>query len=70
MIEVVPYILVVMYIVICDIGISSWVKKSIGQPIHESRKNWHKLYRTSILFTTAIIVFIGVGVYLRMVVIN
>ena len=62
MVEMISYVIVAIYLIACEIGISSWVKKETGQPVYESRKKWLKFYRLSILSTIGILVVTGIDV--------
>lgn len=62
MVEMVSYVVVAIYLIVCEIGISSWVRKATGQPVYESRKRWLKFYRLSILLTIGIFVVAGIAV--------
>ncbi len=70
MVEITSYVLVAIYLIVCEIGISSWVKKSTGQPVYESRKKWLTFYRNSILSAIAIIVLMGFAVSSQLIVVK
>jgi len=61
MVEMISYVIVAIYLIVCEIGISSWEKKAIGQPVYEPRKRLLKFYRLSILLTIGIFVVAGIA---------
>lgn len=70
MVEILSYIVVAIYLIVCEIGISSWVKKADGQPTYESRKRWRKFYRISILSTITLFMIVGAAVCSRLIAIR